>query len=256
MIKEILKKYNKDPIVHSFLLYDYVFLPERTKVTFIGDGYILTYYHAQFNTCSIYIYTSDIDVHIVKDHINFCKKFNCKNIYIYGNIEPVLKQSIIEGYVLDKRCFIVMFLNKKNFRKISPKIDKVDIRTLNLDDNEDYNMFKEFLEECWGLDESYIQFFRDDIIFAAIIAGRVVSIARICLILPKTCLIGGVFTVPEYRRRRLAGAVLSTLCEHALSLNVVPFLFVNHDNMPALNLYRRIGFRTHITIPYVRIVNN
>lgn len=259
MLDKILEAYKKDNILNAFLLYDLIFLPERTKVTFIKDlKYVLTYYHPPYEICSIYILTDEADIEILREHLNYCTSRKFRSLYVCGNIDIYLRyfKDILRRFRVQKKCFIVMKLDKNNFRKIHPKISNIEIRKLDLNNKIDREMFKEFLKTYFNLSENYIEHFRNDKIYVAICENKIISIARISLILPEVCLIVGVFTVPEYRRRGLAGAVLSTLCEHALNLDITPFLFVEHNNDPAINLYRKIGFRTYITLPYLRITSD
>ncbi|NPB00781.1 MAG: GNAT family N-acetyltransferase [Crenarchaeota archaeon] len=257
MLSKILEAYRRDNILHAFLLYDSVFLPDRTKISFVNDlKYVLTYHHLQYNICNIYIMTDHVDREVLEEHLKYCKSREPNYLYIYGNINIFIRyfKNEIDKNIVQKKCFIVMKLEKNNFKKIYPKIDNVEIRKLDLDNKSDYEMFREFLQKYFKLSEDNIKYFKEDRTYIAIHNNRIVSIARISLMLPNTCLIVGVFTVPEYRRRGLAGAVLSILCEHVLNLDIIPFLLVDYNNDPAINLYRRIGFRMHITLPYLKIV--
>ncbi|NPA23604.1 MAG: GNAT family N-acetyltransferase [Crenarchaeota archaeon] len=257
MIDKIVKTYSRDRILHSFLLYDYIFLQDRTKLTYTNDTkYILTYYNPPYRNCSIYIYTDKVDIETLKEHVEYCKEKECNSFYIYGNIDTILDKlrSIFRERSIFRKCFLVMSLDKNSFRKIPPRVENVVIRKIDLDNKNDYNMFKTFLEKYFKISEDYIKYFKNDRIFAAVRDNEILSIARICLILPETCLIAGVFTIPEFRGRGLAGAVLSSLCENALQLGIIPFLFVDHENAPAIRLYRKLGFRSHITMPYLKIV--
>jgi predicted GNAT family acetyltransferase len=56
-------------------------------------------------------------------------------------------------------------------------------------------------------------------------------------------LIGGVYTRPEYRGRGLAGECMSLLCARLLRDYEAAVLTVALHNLPALKLYRGLGFR-------------
>ncbi len=259
MIDKVLEAYKRDNILHSFLLYDSIFLPDRTKITFIRDlKYLLTYYHPPYNICNIYIFTDETDPETLKEHLNYCKSRRCRLLYVYGNINIYLKyfQDTLKNCKVQKKCFLVMKLEKNKFRKISPKISNIEIRKLDLNDKLDYEMFVKFLKTYFNIGEEHVKYFKNDKIYVAVYNESIISIARISLILPEVCLIVGVFTVPEYRRRGLAGAVLSVLCENALNLDIIPFLLVEYNNDPAINLYKKIGFRTYVTLPYLRIMSD
>lgn len=54
--------------------------------------------------------------------------------------------------------------------------------------------------------------------------------------------IGGVFVMPELRGRGFAGIVMGRLLESIYASGRLPCLFVKNSNIPALNLYRKLGF--------------
>jgi ribosomal protein S18 acetylase RimI-like enzyme len=55
--------------------------------------------------------------------------------------------------------------------------------------------------------------------------------------------VSGVYTPPEFRGRRYATRGLAELCARLLARSRNACLFVNDFNVPALALYRRLGFR-------------
>jgi RimJ/RimL family protein N-acetyltransferase len=76
------------------------------------------------------------------------------------------------------------------------------------------------------------------------------SLGRLCFFCnigpwcPKTAQLQGIWTPPEYRGRGLASSALGAICDRLL--NDIPqlSLYVNDFNVPAIALYRRIGFET------------
>ncbi len=73
--------------------------------------------------------------------------------------------------------------------------------------------------------------------------GRPVAKAEMEAMTPLADELGGVYTLPEFRRRGLAAAVCSLLCARSLSLGKVVRLEARADNVPALSLYRGLGFK-------------
>ena len=54
--------------------------------------------------------------------------------------------------------------------------------------------------------------------------------------------IGGVYTHPLYRRNGYAESLVTALCNRAIRAGKTPVLFVKEKNIPAISLYRKIGF--------------
>jgi uncharacterized protein len=76
------------------------------------------------------------------------------------------------------------------------------------------------------------------------------SLGRLCFFCnvgpwcPKTAQLQGIWTPPEYRGRGLASAALAGICDQLLRQTPELSLYVNDFNVPAIALYRRIGFET------------
>lgn len=73
--------------------------------------------------------------------------------------------------------------------------------------------------------------------------GQVVAKAEMEAVTPRADELGGVYTVPDHRRRGFAAAACSLLCSHSLSRGKVVRLETQKDNHAAIALYRGLGFR-------------
>lgn len=73
--------------------------------------------------------------------------------------------------------------------------------------------------------------------------GRAVAKAEMEAVTPGADELGGVYSLPEFRRRGFAGAVCSLLCGRSLSRGKPVRLETREDNHAALSLYRKLGFR-------------
>jgi ribosomal protein S18 acetylase RimI-like enzyme len=72
--------------------------------------------------------------------------------------------------------------------------------------------------------------------------GGILFRASVSAITADAAQISGVFTPPDRRRRGLARRGLSELCQRLFERCRATCLFVNRHNLPALALYRRLGF--------------
>jgi uncharacterized protein len=70
--------------------------------------------------------------------------------------------------------------------------------------------------------------------------GIIIANANTAAICSKSAMIGGVFTLPEYRNRGLATSIVYSLCEYLLKRNIYPSLFF--ENPSAATIYHRLGF--------------
>jgi ribosomal protein S18 acetylase RimI-like enzyme len=80
--------------------------------------------------------------------------------------------------------------------------------------------------------------------FGAFDDNRLIARANAHIQMSEAWAIGGIFTEPEYRGRGLATSVTSALVQEALRHTHMIVLFVRSNNIPANNVYRKIGFRT------------
>lgn len=86
-------------------------------------------------------------------------------------------------------------------------------------------------------------------------AGRAVSKAEIEAATPRADELGGVYTVPDHRRRGFAAAACSLVCESSLMLGKTVRLETQRDNAAAVSLYRNLGFRElwpHLAVRFRR----
>lgn len=83
---------------------------------------------------------------------------------------------------------------------------------------------------------------KNQLCFALTVDGDIVAKANTNAIGINCIQIGGVYSHPLYRRNGYAGALVLALCNRAVRSHKTPVLFVKEKNMPAFNLYRKLGF--------------
>lgn len=73
--------------------------------------------------------------------------------------------------------------------------------------------------------------------------GRVVAKAEIEAATPRVDELGGVYTVPDMRRRRFASSACTLVCASSLAQGKKVRLETQRDNEVAIELYERLGFK-------------
>ena len=89
------------------------------------------------------------------------------------------------------------------------------------------------------------QILKNQLYFALISDDRIVSKAYTNAIGKNWIQIGGVYTLFQFRQNGYAALTVSTLCKRILQANKNISLFVKTKNLPAQQLYQKIGFTFH-----------
>ncbi len=75
--------------------------------------------------------------------------------------------------------------------------------------------------------------------------GRAVSAARTSAVGHGMAMIGGVITLPNYRRQGYATACTGLLSQELISSGITPYLVYNPQDPAAARVYQRLGFMPH-----------
>ncbi|MGH9712604.1 MAG: GNAT family N-acetyltransferase [Candidatus Acidiferrales bacterium] len=81
-------------------------------------------------------------------------------------------------------------------------------------------------------------------------AGALAAMAGERLHVPGFTEVSAVCTHPDYLGRGYAGRLMTTLMKRIHSRGEVPFLHVREDNVRAIALYERLGFRTRVRLHF------
>jgi len=252
--RTLYKYYLKDPIQYIYVIVDLLQYHDTSIVDIFNIEpirLVLTYVHNFYKIGSIYIYTDDIDIEKLRYFLEYCISRNCKKIYIYipyisTTYGKILK--LVSEYGLNiyrKSTWITMYLTYDRFR---PKYLNYDVHILRPENDYHVKIFMKHMKYDRNIELDYekcVEFLRKNCVYAIVKDDEILSIGYVYINDGRVAGIGGVFTKPEYRGRGLAKTLLSHMCRDLLKLNIIPFLHVEDWNLPALRLYRSLGFTVH-----------
>jgi len=236
--------YLNDVLTHAYLMYDLIYDLERTEAIFaIRSGEVIAYLLC-WKGPRVY------GLHLwgVKDL--FIKLLNlgeeCLN---YSRL-------YIQLYNDDLRCAreLAIYLNDLGFKvKVSRYLDMVTdeykfksygdglARRLRVEDLDEFIRLKTIQGTIINKDLA-----REIIVkwryYGLFINERLVSIACRYIALPDVWIIGDVFTHPDFRGRGYAKIVTSAITRDAVASGAKALLHVREDNVPAIKVYKRLGY--------------
>lgn len=164
----------------------------------------------------------------------FTKKFNVKQINDY-KLMVLPHQQFQDSQKLYNDDFIMrctendmenLFEIEKNYLQ-----DEVAVRGQKVSDTEVSMRLRQIL--------------KNQLYFALISDDRIVSKAYTNAIGKNWIQIGGVYTLFQFRQNGYAALTVSTLCKRILQAHKNISLFVKTKNLPAQQLYQKIGFTFH-----------
>jgi len=235
-IKQFLGFLEDDKILHIFTIYDLKFMRDKTRVW------------VAFRNAKIGGYLFEFDKKIVHTH-GTVESVNKLLDYI-GLDEPVL---VIEPHhlALIKKSYepveptdptskgkitryLVMKTNAKAFKPLIrhrvKKLERQDLGEVLENFGEDW---KRRIEDAMSR----------GLAFGAYKDGMLASVATVPEIVDDIAFIRGVYTVPSLRSSGFATSACSALVKDVISLGKDAALWVATDNLPARNIYEKIGFQ-------------
>jgi len=244
--RKIIKLYIDDPLKHVYLLYDIIYELDHTDIYF----------------------TLDIDNEI-KGYLLIWKAQRVYGIHIWGKAEELISfiphgsKAIIQVYNRNLLNLIMNHLSNKNV-KIKEYLDMAV---------DEYSFKPYMLEKARRLSENDLRAFLNlksvqgisldvetckELInkwryYGVFVNNQLVSIACAYVRMPRVWVIGDVFTHPNYRGRGYAKIVTSAITRDAIISSAKALLHVERNNIPAIKVYKSIGYKVINTKPWVII---
>lgn len=235
--RDIIEQLKSDLLFNAYNIYDLLYEPNKT-VVYVGyegnsfKGYLLLYSGFDFLIAWLYgdsqTASSLMDLLPQKEMVLHCPT----------SLLNIVKQRFPDAlyYLID-----LMAVSKGEEQLISPNPairlsaeHSSQLTKLYSSGEARFTMSEERYKERLEKRPYYCVFYKDEL----------VSVAFVRDVLPEVWVVGGVFTHPQYRGRGFATLTTSAVTEEALKHTNTVILFVGSDNIPAVRLYQKLGYKT------------
>jgi len=241
--RKLVELYLENPLEHAYIFYDSIYDYNRSEIFLKIDknieGYLLIWkgfrssvhiwgdskelirYIPVDKEMVIQIYNEDI----LNDIINYLKLSGEYEIKYY--LDMVVKENDFNPYMIEEAVKLDPVRDLDNFLLIK------DIQGRRIRREYAYYIIKKF---------RYYGVFRD---------RKLVSIACAYLRTPEVWIIGDVYTHPDYRNKGYAKSVTSAITRDAVQSGASAMLHVDKDNLFAIRLYKRLGYKVFSERPWI-----
>jgi RimJ/RimL family protein N-acetyltransferase len=225
-----------DVIRHVFAFYDIQYEPEHTT-TYVAfenrnlKGYILSYTALDFPSVIL-----ECENSIAEKLIEYAPE-NHFIMHATPNLLPIIEgkfpnaKHYVEDWMLVKKGE-AKFFRSEHVHRLSSENDASKLAIL-LSSREDRPKRT----------KRYMDWISKMPTYGVSIDSELVSYAGSFLQLPQVWMIGGVYTHPNHRNKGYATLATSTVTEEALKHAETAALFVRSDNLPAIRVYEKIGYK-------------
>lgn len=221
---DLLEFFKRDPIRFAFEIYDLNNEREYTKFLLHEDGYLM--FFRKFDIPSIILYAEKEETARY-----LISKIPDKKFLLFTDTlwEKLIKEIIPLSHTYKEKLMICN----------NPRIFHSEyVRRLSIKDKDHIlNFYKErgvFVVRMLNEGKTTV--------YGAFIDGKLVSAAYTLIENKDVAVIGGVITAEEFRNRGLAKSIVSALTSDIVNRGMIASLLVRHDNLPAVNVYKAIGF--------------
>lgn len=224
-------------LIHHFDIYDLLYEPENTTIYVAYDqtnslsGYLLTYKGLRTPATRLYG-----EREAVSQLLNLLEK---EKMLIFCPPELL---DVVEERFPQARCYLedqmyvsrssVRFINHEKAMRLDPE-HASSLAELYSSGEPSYARSEERCRTLLEKHSVYGVFADDELVSAAIALKR----------MPEVSEITGVFTKPKSRGRGFATITTSAATEEALKNAPKTTLFVRSDNIPAVEIYKKLGYR-------------
>lgn len=195
---------------------------------------------------------------------------NSENSIVFGEANPQTKEVLLENSlkqlptnfisvcreneILLFKEYTTILKEEYFYQMITDKLKKIELQNAKTE-----KVFKETVKE---LEIFYINHQSEVLAPQFIDLGpfyyikekdQIVSAAGTQILTPQIAQIGSIYTEKSYRKLGFATACIRALCSDLFLSSPIISLFVNTSNKPAINLYKKIGFKKTEKIVYLEL---
>lgn len=247
----------KNPLsAHCYATYYPIREPNRTEIVLmVSDGsvesYALIRYGGKFTIMGIY------EIHIwnpVSDVVSEINIFPTKraDIQLYNSVPNDIGIIVNHFRSLGFRRFYVgefydMICDRESFKPSPLERLAVKLREKHAPLYRDLEVERGIeisIDEAREILKTYTH-------YGVIIDNTLVSIAARYVTLPEIHIVGGVFTRKKFRGKGYAKAATSALTRETVASGTFAGLHVEIDNKAAIGIYRKLGYKTIRTRPWI-----
>ncbi len=245
----ILSLYRSNPLIHIYLFYDIIYDIDYSRFYFVVDHkrHVLAYLLLwnKYGSMSTHLWYNDLEAaDLLINYIPCIKGITI----VYGNeiVERVINKLSMCGYKLKVKNYLTMSVSNKEFKPYYPE------RAIRLTNKhlEQFTEFKKKQGVTYTL-ETARKILGERIYYGVFINNELVSTACSYLRTRDIWVIGDVYTLPKYRNRGYGKITTSAITATALNSGARALLHVYKKNKPAVNLYKRLGYRTLYTTKWI-----
>lgn len=242
LLREIVKLYTNNPLEHVYLLYDIIYEPDNTSIYFALDkgieGYLLIWRGQYVYGIHIWGEAKELITYIPHKYRAIIQVYNRKLL------NPIIKYFNAKN--VEVKEYLDMVVDEYSFKPYMPE----KARRLREEDLEAFLKLKEIqgrkldVETCRRIISRWRY-------YGVFTNGELVSIACAYIRMPRVWIIGDVFTHPNYRGRGYAKIVTSAITRDAIISGAKALLHVERNNMPAIKVYKILGYKVVNTKPWI-----
>jgi len=234
--KKFLDFLEEDKILHVFTIYDFRYMRDKTRIWVALENEMIAGYLLEFDNRIVHTYGSAESAAKLLDYTNLDEPVFVIEPHHLGVIKQNFKplgptDSSSKGEIT---TYLIVKVDAETFKpSITRRVKK--LRTKDLAEVLQ-NMGDEWKTRIGNV-------IRKGVAFGAYDDGSLAAVATVSEILDGLALVRGGYTVPSSRRKGYATSACSALIQELIDLGKEAMLWVAKDNLPAIRVYEKIGFK-------------